>query len=175
MSSSPDTRDALTKLVGSWSLDTARTTIEFRTKAMWILPVKATAKAVDGGGEVDLDGTVRGTLIIDAGSIDTKNKKRDAHLRTADFLEVEKHPTIIFAINGAQPTAAGKVELSGTLTIHGETKPVKFVGDYASTPTGIDLTVETEIDRSEWGVSLAPMGAGLKNQIQVRARFDRRG
>ncbi len=69
---------------------------------MWIVPVKGTAKALSGDGHVGADGSVQGTLVIDAASINTKNKKRDAHLRTDDFFEVDKYPTLTFTVDGGR-------------------------------------------------------------------------
>ena len=77
-------------------LDPDRTSIVFHTKAFWVFPVKGTAKAIEGAGTVGADGSISGTLVIDAASIDTKLKRRDAHLRTADFFEVERFPAITF-------------------------------------------------------------------------------
>lgn len=60
--------------VGEWVLDPDRTSIVIHTKAMWVFPAKGTAKAIDGVGTVGTDGGLSGTLVIDAASIDTKNK-----------------------------------------------------------------------------------------------------
>jgi polyisoprenoid-binding protein YceI len=61
---------------------------------------------------------------IQAASIDTNNDKRDAHLRSADFFDVEKHPTITFKSTAVKDLGGGKHELTGDLTMHGVTKPV---------------------------------------------------
>jgi polyisoprenoid-binding protein YceI len=95
--SSPDQNSLnMSDFVGNWELDRERTSIEFRTKALWVFPAKGTFRVLEGTGTVTADGGISGTLIIDAASIDTKNKKRDAHLRTADFFEVEAFPTITY-------------------------------------------------------------------------------
>jgi polyisoprenoid-binding protein YceI len=75
----------LSRLAGTWRLDPDTTSVTFRTKAMWILPIKGTAKALSGDAQVKPDGAaVKGTLVIDAASFDTKNEKRDDHLRSED-------------------------------------------------------------------------------------------
>ena len=84
----------LSDFAGKWELDRDRTSIAFHTKAMWVFPAKGTFRALEGVGNVAADGRISGTLVIDAASVDTKNKKRDAHLRTADFFEVETFPTM---------------------------------------------------------------------------------
>ena len=140
---------------------------------MWVLPVKGVAKVLSGEAEVTPDGLVTGTLVIDAASFDTKNKKRDDHLRTADFLEVAKYPTIVFKASGGRPVGAGLVELSGVLTVHGQTQPLTLQAEVSGSGNSVTVRTQVEIDRSLWGVSWAKMGAGLKNQVTIRAHFDR--
>ena len=91
---------AISDLTGTWTLDPNRSTIEFRTKAMWILTVNGTLRVTEGSGTVDGDGRVTGRLVVDANSIDTKNKRRDEHLRTADFFEVQNYPIMVFDVTG---------------------------------------------------------------------------
>jgi polyisoprenoid-binding protein YceI len=158
---------------GNWKLDPARTSIEFHTKAMWVLKVKGSFKAIEGGAAVSEDGAVSGSLVLDAASVNTGNAKRDAHLRTADFFEVEKYPTIVFSATGARPTGSGQVELTGTLTIHGESKPVTLVGHVAGSATEVEVSAESDIDRSGWGITWSKMGAGLANHLVLNAHFAR--
>lgn len=157
--------------VGKWVLDPDRTSIVIHTKAMWVFPTKGTAKAIEGVGTVGPDGGLSGTLVIDAASIDTKNKKRDAHLRTADFFEVETFPTITFEATGGRLADSGKLELAGTLTVHGQTRPLAVAADLSVAADTVTVAAEVPIDRSEWGLSLTPFGAGLKNRIVISAYF----
>jgi polyisoprenoid-binding protein YceI len=157
--------------VGKWVLDPDRTSIVFHTKAMWVFPAKGTAKVIEGVGTVGGDGGLTGTLVIDAASIDTKNKKRDAHLRTADFFEIEKFPTIIFVATSGRLAGPGKLELDGALTVHGLTRPLAVTADLSVAAAVATVSTEVAIDRSEWGLSLTPFGAGLKNRIIVSACF----
>jgi polyisoprenoid-binding protein YceI len=163
----------LSAFAGSWTLDPARTSVEFHTKAMWVFPAKGTARALEGGGTVRADGGLEGTLVIDAASIDTGNKKRDEHLRTADFFEVEKYPTITFTVTGTSIGSAGTVELTGNLTVHGQTRPVTLTADVSAAGDSVTVTTEVDVDRSEWGLTWAKMGAGLKNRVVISAQFDR--
>ncbi|WP_405913796.1 YceI family protein [Streptomyces sp. NBC_00963] len=159
-------------LAGAWSLDPARTSITIRTKAMWLLPVKGTAKAVEGGGTVGPDGSVSGTLVVDAASIDTGTAKRDQHLRDADFFEVAKYPTITYEATTGTVSASGRVELTGTLTLHGRTQQLALVGRVtAADDDGATVVVEAEVDRSQWGMTFSKMGAGLRNHLVISARF----
>jgi polyisoprenoid-binding protein YceI len=163
--------DDVRDIVGKWVLDPDHTTIVFHTKAMWVLPAKGTVKAIEGVGAVGTDGGLSGTLVIDATSIDTKNKKRDAHLRTADFFEVETYPTITFEATSGRVSGSGQLELNGTLTVHGQTRPLTVVAEFTVAGDVATVSTEVAIDRSEWGLSLTPFGAGLKNRITVSANF----
>jgi polyisoprenoid-binding protein YceI len=168
-----DTATDLTRFTGTWALDPGRTSVTFRTKAMWVLPVKGTAKALGGDAEITPDGAGTGTLVIDAASFDTKNKKRDDHLRSEDFLEIATYPTIVFKATGGRTVGAGLVEITGALTVHGQTQPMTLQAEVSGSGNSATVSSEVEIDRSLWGVSWAKMGTRLKNQVAIRAHFDR--
>jgi polyisoprenoid-binding protein YceI len=163
--------DDSSDIVGQWVLDPDHTTIVFHTKAMWVLPAKGTFKAVEGVGTAGADGGLSGRLVIDAASIDTKNKKRDAHLRTADFFEVEAYPTMTFEATNGRVAGPGHLQLDGTLTVHGQTRPLAVAADFSVAGDVATVSAEVAIDRSEWGLSLTPFGAGLKNRITITANF----
>jgi len=162
----------ISDLAGTWTLDPHRTTIEFHTKAMWVLTVDGTLRVTEGSGTVDGDGRVNGHLVIDSSSIDTKNKRRDKHLRGADFFEVQKYPNIGFDVTGAGLGAPGQGTVKGNLSIRGVSRPVVFQAALRMDSDGaLVLDAQTQIDRSEWGVSWAKMGAGLHNQVIIKATF----
>jgi len=163
----------LSAYAGTWTLDPARSSVEFLTKAMWVLTVKGTVRAVDGTATVGADGAMTGSIVFDAASFDTKNKKRDAHLRTEDFFEVQKYPTITFAVTGASPLPTGQVELTGELTVHGRSRPVTVQADVSGTQEQATVTAGFDIDRSAWGITWSKLGAGLSNLVTVTATFTR--
>jgi polyisoprenoid-binding protein YceI len=173
MTSPNEVASDLSSFTGTWTLDPARTSIEFHTKAMWFLTVVGTAKATEGSGAVASDGTISGTLVVDAGSIDTKNKKRDTHLRTEDFFEVVKYPTVTFTVASGRLTAPGRVELVGDLTLHGQSRSLTLTGQVEVVGTSATVTTEVEIDRSQFGLTWTKMGAGLHNRVVISARFDK--
>jgi len=174
MPSTNSTASELSRYTGTWRLDLAKTTVDFRTKAMWVLPVKGTAKALSGEAQIGADGEANGTFVIDAGSFDTKNKKRDDHLRTADFFEVVKYPTISFTADSVRSTGSGRLEVDGKLTVHGRSQPVTLNAEVSGAGgNSATVTTEVEIDRSLFGLSWSKMGAGLKNHVTIRAHFDR--
>jgi polyisoprenoid-binding protein YceI len=96
---------------------------------------------------------------IDAATINTGNAKRDADLRGAEFFEVEKYPTIQFKSTKVEPAGAGKLKVTGDLTMHGVTKPAVFDVEGLMPPvkgqSGMKsgATGTARISRKEWGLT----------------------
>ena len=132
MEGSVDLRD----FAGQWVLDPDRTSIVLHTKALWVFPAKGTAKAIEGGGTVGTDGGVSGTLVIDAASIDTRNKARRS---PADgrLLRGRNSSTITFEVTSGRLVGSGKLELTGALTVHGRTRPLSVMADLDVTPDAV--------------------------------------
>jgi polyisoprenoid-binding protein YceI len=166
---------SLADAAGQWQLDPTGTTIDLRTKAMWgLAKVRGRFNAVEGSGVVGEDATVSGTMVFDAKSIDTKNKKRDTHLRSGDFFEVDKYPTFTYSVTGAIPTDDGKLKVTGSLTIRDQSRPLELlVTATQPAPGRATLTAEAQIDRRQWGMTWAKMGAGVTNEVVVVAQFTR--
>jgi polyisoprenoid-binding protein YceI len=161
---------------GDWTLDPAGTLVEFRATSMWgMAKVHGRFGTVSGGGVVAADGTVTGRIEIDAASVDSKVKKRDDHLRSADFFHVEEHPAITVAIEGITPQEGDRVEVRGTLTARGHGEPLAIPATV--TEAGADavtLHAEFEVDRSQFGMTWSPMKmAPMRTRIAVTARFHR--
>ena len=93
MTSTTERTDDLSKYAGTWTLDPAKTNVRFRTRVFRVLPVKGFATALSGEAEITAEGDARGIFVFDAGSFYTKNKKRDEHLRSADFFDLTRYPT----------------------------------------------------------------------------------
>ncbi|MFD9670306.1 YceI family protein [Rhodococcus sp. NPDC059968] len=161
----------LSTLVGSWTLDPARTSIAFHTKALWLLPVTGTFHAVEGAGTVSNDGSITGTLVVDATSVNTKNSKRDEHLRSADFFDVQKYPTIIFTATEARPAEPGHLHLGADLTVHGQTRPLTVPAHVVATEDTAAVTAEVHLDRSSWGLTYTKKGSRLATHVVIKAHF----
>lgn len=164
------------KLAGSWTLDAARSEIGLRTKTMWgLAKVMGVFREVSGEGTVTAAGDVTGTVTVDAASIDTKNGKRDTHLRSADFFEVDKYPHITVAIQSVKP-AGQDVTVTGTLTVHGQSRPLSF----PATVSGFDsdelsLDGEAQVNRAELGLTFNQLGMmSMDNTITVHLVFTRK-
>jgi polyisoprenoid-binding protein YceI len=163
-------------LVGEWALDSRKSSIRLKTRSMWgLAPVKGVFREVSGNGTISSDGQVSGTVTVAAASIDTKNARRDTHLRSADFFDVANNPDITFAADHIQPSGQG-VAVAGALTVRGRTRPLSF--DAAASVQGdggIWLDAEIRINRADFGLTWNPMGmVGVNNTLAIHAVFTRR-
>jgi polyisoprenoid-binding protein YceI len=163
------------KLAGSWTLDAARSEIGLKSKSMWgLVAVKGVFREVAGSGTVSADGTASGTITVAAASIDTKVKKRDDHLRSADFFDVAKTPDITFTAEQVTPTGEG-VTVTGTLTVAGRTRPASFTAR-VSVPDAaqVELDGELQVNRLDYGMTWNQLGmSSVHNTITVHAVFTR--
>jgi polyisoprenoid-binding protein YceI len=161
----------LSTLEGGWTLEPEGTFVEFHTKLMRVVPVKGHIKAIKGSVTVDSDGAIDAILVLDATTMDTGIKKRDAHLRTADFLDVDKYPTMIFAAQSARRYPSGQFELMGSLTLHGQSRPLTMFVEVEQTSAAVTASAEVLIDRTAWGVGRARLGLATATRVEVTARF----
>jgi len=161
-------------LAGSWTLDTARSEVRLRSRSMWgLAPVKGVFRQVTGNGTVSAAGEVTGTITVAARSVDTKNKKRDEHLRSADFFDAANHPDITFTVDGIKPGNGG-VRVTGSLTVRDQTRPVSFDATVSSIDGETWLDGEIQVDRADFSLMWNQMGmASMRNTITVHAVFTR--
>jgi len=157
-------------LAGSWTLDTARSEVRLKSRSMWgLAPVNGVFREVTGNGTVSAAGDVTGTITVAARSVDTKNKKRDEHLRSADFFDVANHPDITFTVDGIRPGHGG-VRVTGSLAVRGRTRPVSFDATISSADGETWLDGEVQVNRAEFGLTWNQMGmASMRNTITVHA------
>jgi polyisoprenoid-binding protein YceI len=163
------------KLAGSWALDAARSEIGLKSKSMWgLVPVKGVFREVTGSGTVSAAGDVTGTVTVAAGSIDTKVKKRDEHLRSADFFDVANTPDITFAAEQVTPSGEG-VTVTGALTVRDRTHPVSFAARVSgSDGAEVELDGEIQVNRADFGLTWNQLGmTSMNNTITVHAVFTR--
>jgi polyisoprenoid-binding protein YceI len=163
-------------LEGSWDLDPGRSTVALRSRSVWgLVPVKGAFGTVSGEGIVAAAGEVSGTVTVDSASIDTKMKKRDVHLRSADLFDSDAYPHIIFTIQRLSLTDNGATA-TGTLRVRDVTRPLTFpVSVSAIGDKEVRIDAEVVIDRSEFGLSWNQMGmASMRNTIAVSLTFVQR-
>jgi polyisoprenoid-binding protein YceI len=145
---------------GLWQLDASASTVALKQRTMWgLVTVKGAFAAVTGGGEVGPDGTATGTLTLDVASLDTKNAKRDTHLRGADFFDADNHPEITFAARSVELRDGGTVQVSGQLTVRGISRPYSLTARLNGASADV-LTLDAEftVDRAEFGMGLNRLG-----------------
>lgn len=145
----------------TWEADPAHSQVGFAIRHMMIATVRGQFRTftATATGDPAAPGQATVQATIDATSIDTGNEKRDGHLRTADFLDVEKYPTITFKSKKIEPAGPGKAKVTGDLTLHGVTKevvldvegPTQVVKDPMGN-TKVGATATTTIDRKDFGI-----------------------
>jgi polyisoprenoid-binding protein YceI len=168
------------KLAGSWTLDPARSEVHLKTRHTWgLAPLNGVFRQVTGSGTVTAAGDVSGIFRVAADSIDTKNSRRDKHLRSEDFFHVTRHPHFTFAVENVEP-ASGGVRVTGSLTIRERTRPVSFDAKVSSADgdDGVEgqvwLDAEVPVNRADFGMTWNWLGiAAMDNTIVVHAVFTR--
>jgi polyisoprenoid-binding protein YceI len=162
-----------------WNLDPDHSTIEFRVTHMVVS--KTTGRFTDYAGFIDMDGEAGNVKAIEAtikaGSVNTNHEKRDAHLRNADFLDVEHYPTITFKMKNYKKTAEGYTAV-GDLTLHGVTKEITLGGQYngaTKDPLGntrAGFSAEGKLNRKDfgmvWNKTLDSGGLVVGDEVQIR-------
>ncbi len=112
----------------TWTIDTAHSSAQFSVRHMMVATVRG--EFTNTKGTVRWDGKDLATAVveatIDATTVSTREPKRDAHLRSADFFDVEKFPTLTFKSTRVEPVSPGRLRMTGELTIHGVTRSVVF-------------------------------------------------
>lgn len=162
-------------LAGDWTLDPARSTATLKSKSVWgLVPVNGVFRDLEGSGSVSPTGEVTGQLAVATGSLDTKNAKRDTHLRSDAFFLSEKYPAITFSLEKATLADAGAT-VSGTLTVRDRSQPISFpVTATASGDGTVVLDATVPVDRSEYGLLWNQLGmASMKNTVTIHAVFTR--
>jgi len=163
-------------LAGEWVLDPGKSSIRLKNKSMWgLVPVNGVFGELSGSGTVSPDGEVSGTLTVAAASIDTKNARRDKHLRSADFFDSANNPDITFTMDGIRPSGQA-VAVTGALTVRDRTQPLTF--DAAASVRGdgeIWLDAEVRLDQADFGLTWNLMGTvSWHNTLTIHAVFTRR-
>ena len=161
---------------GNWVLDPAGSLAQFAVKHFWgAITVRGTLGPITGEATVSPDGTVTGRISFDANSLDTNNKQRDKHLRSADFFHVDKHPQAVLTVTSARPAGPADLECQGTLEAAGHVRPVTFTAHIQeATAQAAVLTAELKVDRTHFDMTWSPLHiASMRARGTVTARFVR--
>lgn len=166
--------------MSTYQIDTAHTHAQFKVRHLMISNVKGAFTKVTGTVEFDEANPAASSInvTIDVASIDTREPQRDAHLKSADFFEVEKFPTITFVSKEVVKSGDDSFEVVGDLTIRGVTRTVDLnvedVTPEMKDPYGLyrrGASAKTKIMRSDFGLKYnAPLEAGgvmIGDEIQI--------
>jgi polyisoprenoid-binding protein YceI len=162
-----------------WNIDPAHSSIDFSVKHMMFATVKGGFQSFHA--EIEADPTDLTTadisFTVDVASVDTRSEDRDNHLRSADFFDVENHPTMTFKSTSIEKTDDNEYNVTGDLTLHGVTKSEIFAVTFEG--TGIDpwgnekagFGAEGKIKRSDygltWNATLEAGGVLVGDQIKI--------
>ena len=167
----------------TWVIDESHSQAGFGVRHLMISTVKG--RFLQFGGEIVIDevnpenSTVNVT--IDAASISTNDEKRDAHLRSADFLDVENHPTLTFKSRSVGPVNNGRFVVQGDLTVRGVTRPVTIEAEQSGrtmSPWGYEVIAfegKTSVNRKDfglnWNATMESGGVLVGEDVRLRPRL----
>ncbi|WP_197283717.1 YceI family protein [Mycobacterium sp. Marseille-P9652] len=148
------------EMAGAWTLAPDRSTITFKVSNMWgLLNVKGHFTDFSGEGQLTGDGGVFGRIDIRAASLDTGIGRRDKHLRSADFFDVERFADIAVVVSAAHPTKGRSADLRAELTIKGVTAPLTLPATISEQEDGsIRVCGETKLERAPFGLGKNMLG-----------------
>jgi polyisoprenoid-binding protein YceI len=144
--------------MATWRIDVTHSELIFRIRHL-VSRVPGTFREWSGTIQADPENLATGSVevVIQAASIDTRNDRRDADLRSANFFEVETHPTLTFRSTRVEVNGDA-IRLHGDLTMRGITRPVVLEGEFAGmmgtgTQQRIGFNARTRINRLDWGLT----------------------
>jgi polyisoprenoid-binding protein YceI len=164
----------------TWQIDPVHTTVEFTVRHMMISNVRGLFTKVAGTitAKDNDPASVKVEATIDTSSIDTRSADRDADLKSANFLDVAKYPTMTFRSKKIEPAGTGKWKMIGDLTLHGVTKEVTLDVQGPTAPikdpwgnTRAGASATTKINRKDFGLAWSKVleagGAVVGDEVTV--------
>jgi polyisoprenoid-binding protein YceI len=147
-------------MAGVWNLAPDRSAITFKVRNMWgLLRVKGRFTEFSGDGQLTGNGAVYGRLDIRAVSLRTGIGRRDQHLRSADFFDVERYPEISVVVTALQPTTGNPAELRASFMVKGNNEPVPLPVTVAELDDGsVRIYGETKVDRAQFDLGWNKLG-----------------
>jgi polyisoprenoid-binding protein YceI len=171
-------------VVGTWAIDPVHSEVSFTVRHMMVSKVRGRFDTFEGTivtAEDPLASVV--TASVELSSINTGQEQRDAHIRSADFFEVEKHTHMTFVSTGVRPDGSDFL-LDGDLTLKSVTKPVTFklevsgFGPDAYGGTRAGFSASTEINRTDFGVNFngpipgVPGGVAVSEKVTINLEIE---
>ena len=144
---------------GTWAIDPVHSSINFSVRHLVVSKVRGSFRTFSGAVVVAEDGTPSVTAEIAVDSVDTGNEQRDAHLKAADFFDVEQFPTATFASTEVRADGDDYV-LDGDFTLHGVTKPVSLKLEFNGVNPGMGhgevagFEASVVLNRKDFGINI---------------------
>ena len=155
----------------AWEVDLAHSSLEFAVRHMLVSTVKGTFLAFSVDAEIDDEDLAKSgaTVKVNAASLDTREPRRDAHLRSADFFDTEHFPTIIYTVKSIDKVSSDRYRITGDLTIKEITREVPLDAEISgpvADPFGalrLGISAEGRVNRHDYGLdwNLATEAGGL--------------
>ena len=143
-------------LVGRWRLDPQRSRVEFRVGNMWgLATVKGHFDHYDGRLDLSTDPAIE--LTIDAASVQTGNRRRDKHLRSADFFDAESHPRVRFRSESVVPEG-DTLKVRGRLSARDQSIPVELEARVRGVDGQLEIEASAQAPHRELGMTWSPLG-----------------
>ncbi len=144
----------------TWTVDPDHSVAEFSIRHMMISTVKGSFPGLSGEITADVENleSAQAHVVIDVSTVDTRQKERDAHLRSADFFDVEKFPTITFDSQSVKKISHNVYDIEGAMTIHGVSKMLTARVEYMGTSkdpwgnTRAGFSATAELNRKDFGL-----------------------
>ena len=165
----------------SWTVDKVHSSVGFSVKHMLVQTFRGTFEDYDATLTADGDGKLHLTGTVKVDSINVKDENLKGHLLSPDFFDGEQHKDITFDSTLVQ-VADGKLDVEGTLTIKGTTKPIKATGEIngpTETLGGVvklGVTLEAQVDRRDYGLNwqatLPSGGLALGHEVKLVAEIE---
>lgn len=164
--------------MGTWKFDPMHLQVEFSAKHLGMMTVRGHFTEVTAGGDIHPDEPERTHVeaTINTASIRTHNEQRDRDLRSSNFLEIDKYPTMTFKSTKLEVSGKDQAKLSGNLTIKGNTHPITLevvkYGEFNDPNMGhrIGYAAQTQINRKDFGMKFDMVLDGkfiVSNEIQI--------
>ena len=167
-----------------WTIDTSHSAVEFSVKHMMFATSRGRFSEVQGTIMLDNENVANSTVEVEIGaaSIDTHDAKRDEHLRSADFFDVETYPILTFRSTRVQPASGSDLKVTGNLAIHGVTREVVLdaeLNGQGTNPWGqgvISYSARTRINRKDfglnWNAALESGGVLVSDEVRITIEIE---
>jgi len=167
-----------------WTIDPSHSAVEFSVKHMMFATAKGRFSDIQGTITLDNERVANSSVDVEIGaaSVDTRDAKRDEHLKAADFFDVESYPTLTFRSTKVEPAGESDLRVTGDLTIHGVTKEVVLdteLNGQGTNPWGqgvISYTAHTKINRKDfglnWNAALESGGVLVSEEVKIAIEIE---